>query len=110
MAVLEAVRGWEELADLPHINDVRKDGESAESKDDAQTSEPQGKDDSDDEQEKQDADVWTAEKLEKDLDGLVRTDYISLLLEYEEHVRSPFDGESSICKPRVSFTRMALIV
>jgi protein kinase C substrate 80K-H len=28
MAVLEAVRGWEELAGLPHINDVGKDEEA----------------------------------------------------------------------------------
>ncbi|EEB94570.1 hypothetical protein MPER_06595 [Moniliophthora perniciosa FA553] len=29
MAVLEAVRGWEGLADLPHINDVGKDSATA---------------------------------------------------------------------------------
>jgi protein kinase C substrate 80K-H len=96
MAVLEAVRGWEELAGLPHINDVRKDGDSADSKDDTQKSESEAK--NGDGEEKQDDGVWSAEKLENELDGLVGTDYVSLLLEYEEHIRSPGDSEASICE------------
>jgi protein kinase C substrate 80K-H len=95
MAVLEAVRGWEELANLPHINDVRKDGESSDSKQDTETDSKVDKEEED--QEDQDHGIWSAEKLEKDLDELVRADYVSLLLEHEEHIRSP-EGEFSICE------------
>jgi len=99
MAVLEAVRGWEELAGLTHINDVRKDGDSTDIKDDTEKSE--SKDEGGSGEEKQDDGMWSVEKLEKDLDGLVGTDYVSLLLEHEEHIRSPQD-ENSIRKLHVS--------
>jgi protein kinase C substrate 80K-H len=101
MAVLEAVRGWEELARLPHINDVRKDGESADSKQDAETnSEVEDEKGGED----QDGGMWSAEKLEKDLDELVKTDYVSLLLEHEEHTRAP-EGELSIREHRIYLAR-----
>lgn len=83
MAVLEAVRGWEFLAGLPHINQVDK--EDSESHEDTET-------------EAKDAGVlleegeWTAEQLENELDSLAETDYVSLLLEHEEHIRSPIEG------------------
>jgi protein kinase C substrate 80K-H len=106
MAVLEAVRGWEELAGLPHINDVRKDGES---RDDTKKSESEAKDEDGDGdgdgKEKQDDSMWSAEKLEKELDGLVGTDHVSLLLEYEEHIRSPRDSDVSLCELRVSLAK-----
>jgi protein kinase C substrate 80K-H len=41
--------------------------------------------------------MWSAKKLENDLDGLVGADYVSLLLEHEEHIRTPHD-ENSICE------------
>jgi protein kinase C substrate 80K-H len=104
MAVLEAVRGWEELAGLPHINDVRKDGDSAESKEDVQKSESETDGGGEGDGKEQDDNMWSAEKLEKELDGLVGTDYVSLLLEYEEHIHSPHHDETSICELHISLT------
>ena len=95
MAVLEAVRGWEELAGLPHINDVRKD---ADNKDDNQESDSEAKDENGAGKAEQNDDMWSAEKLEQELDGLVATDHLSLLLEYEEYVRAPRGSEVSICE------------
>ncbi|KAF8239565.1 hypothetical protein L208DRAFT_1386039 [Tricholoma matsutake] len=109
MAVLEAVRGWEELAGLPHINDVRKDGDFVDIKDDAQKSESEPKDEDGDGKEKQDDGMWSAEKLEKELGGLVGTDYLSLLLEYEEHIRSPRDDEGSILFDLMSYLPDSII-
>ncbi|KAL0575900.1 hypothetical protein V5O48_006073 [Marasmius crinis-equi] len=83
MAVLEAVRGWEQIAGLPHINDVGKD-QADEKKEEAVVEKK--------EEEVLDEDAWTAEELEKDLDGLLNSDYISLLLEHDEHVRNPVEG------------------
>ncbi|KAL0058582.1 hypothetical protein AAF712_010460 [Marasmius tenuissimus] len=81
MAVLEAVRGWEQIAGLQHINDVGKDQadekkEEIEKKDEVVL----------------DEDAWTAEELEKDLDSLLNSDYVSLLLEHDDHVRTPIEG------------------
>ncbi|KAK7051251.1 hypothetical protein VNI00_004751 [Paramarasmius palmivorus] len=78
MAVLEAVRGWEELAGLPHINDVGKDSATEEKKEEAVVK----KDD-------EEGDEWTEDDI-KDL--LENTDYVQLLLEHDEHVRSPIPG------------------
>lgn len=85
MAVLEAVRGWEELAKLPHINDVGKDDSTV-----VQEEEVSADD------EEADPDAWTADKLQLELDALLQTDYVTLLLEHEEHIQSP--GEGSIRK------------
>ncbi|KAF8991406.1 hypothetical protein BDZ89DRAFT_973841 [Hymenopellis radicata] len=83
MAVLDAVRGWEYLAGLPHINDVGKDA-SAETEDDEETdSEPE---------EVIPEGEWTPVQLEKDLPKLLKTDYVSLLLEHDEHVSTPAEG------------------
>ena len=82
MAVLEAVRGWEYFAGLPHINDVKKD-ESA-------TPEELGSDDEipvDDE----DEDLLTAEQLEDSIPKLLGSDYESLLIEHEKHIGAPTD-------------------
>ncbi|EKM82097.1 hypothetical protein AGABI1DRAFT_35773 [Agaricus bisporus var. burnettii JB137-S8] len=78
MAVLEAVRGWEKHADLPHINDVGKEGEAAE----------------EEKKEKPpaattiDGEVWTEEMLQKELKALIKTDFDSLLVEDDEYHRS----------------------
>ncbi|TFK56222.1 hypothetical protein OE88DRAFT_1716755 [Heliocybe sulcata] len=80
MAVLEAVRGWESLAGLPHINDVGKEEEESDEGAVVKAEE---------EEEEMDDDEWTAEELEKDLDNLLKTDYVSLLLEHDKHVNSP---------------------
>lgn len=88
MAVLEAVRGWEYFAGLPHINDVKKD--------DAPTEEELGSDDEPLDYELDD-DTWTAEQLEKDLPGLLSTDYESLLIEHDKHIGAPADDTLRKC-------------
>lgn len=93
MAVLEAVRGWEELSGLPHIGEAEK-----ETSEDA-TSEA-GDADEKAEDTITDEGKWTAERLETDLDALVNTNYVSLLLEHEEHIRTPIEG--SQCKSHTS--------
>jgi protein kinase C substrate 80K-H len=77
MAVLEAVRGWETLADLPHINDVRKDDDG-----EAGTAAEKPKTEEDDEEEG----FWNAAKIEKELDKLLKTDHVTLLLEHDQLV------------------------
>lgn len=84
MAVLEAVRGWEEHAGIPHINEVRKeDG----------TTEEEKKDASEKKDETPEEGVWNAHRLQYELDTLLNTDYTSLLLEHDEHIRSSGDEE-----------------
>ncbi|KXN92860.1 Glucosidase 2 subunit beta [Leucoagaricus sp. SymC.cos] len=84
MAVLEAVRGWEEHAGLPHINEVNKE-DSAVSEETQET------------EEKMEAPLeegmWDADKLKSQLDGLLNTDYTSLLLEHDEYTRGAGDDE-----------------
>ncbi|KAG5645275.1 hypothetical protein DXG03_006577 [Asterophora parasitica] len=101
MAVLEAVRGWEELAGLPHINDVAK-GSEAESTDAATDKEEEKKD------EEKDENAWTAERLERDIDPLLNTDYVSLLLEHDEHIMAPHE-EGSILFDLTSYLPDSLI-
>lgn len=83
MAVLEAVRGWEQLAGLPHIGveedailEAEKKGEEI-----AKAAEEEASKHAEDE--------WSADKLNRDLDGLLRTDYVSLLIEHDEHIDAP---------------------
>jgi len=78
MAVLEAVRGWEFQAGLPHINDVKKDDEGSDEGD-----ESQGQDEP---EEVLEEGMWTTGQLEYQLDGLLNSDYESLLLEHEKHI------------------------
>jgi hypothetical protein len=84
MAVLEAVRGWEYHAGLPHINDVKDAGD-----DDVENIVESEKKESGEE-------LMTAEELEKEIGPLLETDYVSLLLEHDKHVNSP--PSESICK------------
>lgn len=87
MAVLEAVRGWEELAGLPHINDVGRDEEAkAEVKLEEESS-----------PEEVDAETWSISQL----DALLNVDHVSLLLEHEEHIQAP--QEDSVCEYLSSF-------
>lgn len=89
MAVLEAVRGWEEHAGLPHINEVRKeDGTTEKTKEDVKEKE----------EEPLEEGMWDADKLKYQLDGLLRTDYTSLLLEHDEFTRSGGEDEESASK------------
>lgn len=82
MAVLEAVRGWEYFAGLPHINDVKKDEPA--------TEEELGSDDVKEEGELEE-DILSAEELEKELPDVLNSDYESLLIEHDEHVGTPSD-------------------
>ena len=76
MAVLEAVRGWEELAGLPHINDVGK-GEEAKAEAKSEESSPV---------EEVESGMWSTSQL---VDTLLKADHISLLLQHEEHLQIP---------------------
>lgn len=86
MAVLDAVRGWEYHAGLPHINDVGK--EQAEEGSDEEGSDDVGET-GNEELEDVEAGAWTAEELERDLDDLLSSNYESLLLEHEKHIGAP---------------------
>ncbi|KAJ7265858.1 glucosidase II beta subunit-like-domain-containing protein [Mycena haematopus] len=77
MAVLEAVRGWEYLAGLPHIG-VEEDAQES-------TEEEEKKE----EEEEVNEDEWTAEDLETGLDELLNSDYVSLLMAHDDHVMTP---------------------
>lgn len=84
MAVLEAVRGWEQLAHLPHIEEAeREEGSDGDEK--AKTLVEEG------EEELEDG-AWTSLQLENELDGLLGVDHISLLMEHDAQV----DGASSV--------------
>ncbi|KDR74482.1 hypothetical protein GALMADRAFT_250454 [Galerina marginata CBS 339.88] len=87
MAVLEAVRGWEELAKLPHINDVGK--ETDESTEAAEVVKPE---ETAETEEPLEEGMWTAEELDWQVDILFNTDYVSLLLEHEEFIQAPQEG------------------
>lgn len=97
MAVLEAVRGWEQLAGLPasNVRDQEKENEKEPETDpaivvhDSTTETPA-------EVEELEEGAWTAEQLENDLDGLLDSDYVSLLLEHDEHVNTAPPG--SLCE------------
>ncbi|KAG7445989.1 uncharacterized protein BT62DRAFT_949940 [Guyanagaster necrorhizus] len=89
MAVLDAVRGWEYLAGLPHINDVGKDS----SETDEPNNEAEG-DESPPEEILEDGE-WSVEELDNDLDKLLKTKHVELLLEHDEYVRSPPPGSLS---------------
>ncbi|KAI8984963.1 endoplasmic reticulum protein [Trametes punicea] len=82
MAVLEAVRGWEHLAGLPHINDIAKD---------ADNSAEEGSDDEESqaEEEQENDGLWSELQLEHQLDDLLNTDYDALLIEHDKHVGAP---------------------
>jgi protein kinase C substrate 80K-H len=86
MAVLEAVRGWETIAGLPHINDVGKDKPT---EGEAVTTETV-------QLEEGVPGEWTKARLDTELDDLINTDHVSLLLAHDEHVNEPL--ETSICE------------
>ncbi|OCH95878.1 endoplasmic reticulum protein [Obba rivulosa] len=100
MAVLEAVRGWEAQAGLPHINDVGKDGASEE-EEKAKAEEES--------QEELEPGMWSAGQLEYDLDNLLGTDYETLLLEHERHIGAPASGSDSILFDATAYIPDALL-
>jgi protein kinase C substrate 80K-H len=70
MAVLEAVRGWEQIAGLPHINDVKKDeAEGGE--------EPLPFDDQS---------GISDEETQHKVEGILKTNRVSLLMEHDKYV------------------------
>jgi hypothetical protein len=81
MAVLEAVRGWEQIT---HINDIGKTNEHVT---DEEASISEG-------EEKREEGEWSREDLEAKLDSLLNTDYESLLLAHEEHIHAPMETSS----------------
>lgn len=97
MAVLEAVRGWETIAGLPHINDVAKGEESNE--------EEEGSDSSAEEEDVLEEGMWSASRLEFELDSLLGTNYDSLLLAHDQHVDAPAPVES-FRKPQHCHTKV----
>jgi protein kinase C substrate 80K-H len=88
MAVLEAVRGWEAIAGLPHINDVGKD---IPAEGETMTTEPAQV-----EEEALGTGEWTKTQLDTELDNLINSDHVSLLFAHDEHVNEPL--ETSIRK------------
>lgn len=103
MAVLEAVRGWEHFAGLPHINDIRKDEAETENEDAGETS--QG----DLEIDLTEDGMWSASQLDHQLDDLLAADHDTLLLEHEKHVESP--GTQSACEcPKATTAAYVLTV
>lgn len=106
MAVLEAVRGWEEHAGLPHINEVNKeDGAAEEEKNTAEEKKDEPLEEG----------MWDADRLKYQLDGLLNGDYTSLLLEHDEYTRSGGEEDESseyllgLCKSFVILTRLPVV-
>ena len=85
MAVLEAVRGWEYLAGLPHIGEAERE-EGADEEDGAT------EENIDEIKEVLKDGEWSAEQLEQQLDELLRVDHVSLLMEHDSYV----DEQSSV--------------
>ena len=79
MAVLEAVRGWEQIAGLLHINDVKKDEDEG-----GEGSLP--------------FDVQheiSSEETERRVDSILKTNYVSLLMEHDQYVDQPQTSSTS---------------
>ena len=69
MAVLEAVRGWEQIAGLPHINDVKKD-----------------EDEGGEEPLPFDASEPSSEETERKVESVLKTNHVSLLMEHDKYM------------------------
>jgi protein kinase C substrate 80K-H len=101
MAVLEAVRGWEFHAGLPHIG-VEEDNAVAkeEGSDEEEGREDGGKKE---EEEALEEGMWSKEDVEGyKLDDLLGTDYVGLLLEHDEFTSSR--SRESLCKCATIFS------
>lgn len=98
MAVLEAVRGWEYLAKLPHIG-VEEDAQVA--ADLSVSDEEAGIEEGEEEKKEEEVneDDWTEEDLKTGLDDLLNTDYVSLLMAHDEHVLTPPSGSREYTCP-----------
>jgi protein kinase C substrate 80K-H len=78
MAVLEAVRGWEAVEGIT----------STESKEQGQGQETQ------EPEEELERGTWTEEQLERQLDGLIEQDHLSLILSHESYLETANGGAS----------------
>lgn len=78
MAVLEAVRGWEEYAGLSQNAAQNEEGE-----DESENSD-EGKDE--EEEGTLEEGMWSAGRLDYDLDRVLNTDHVNLILEHDRHV------------------------
>jgi protein kinase C substrate 80K-H len=87
MAVLEAVRGWEYLAGLPHIGEAEREEGSGEEDDEAMANTDEVK------EELEDGELST-EQLGQQLDELLRVDHVSLLMEHDSYV-----NDNASCEP-----------
>lgn len=70
MAVLEAVRGWEQISGLPHINDVKKNEDEG-----GGETLPFGV-----------QHEISGEEIEREVESILKTDYLSLLMEHDHYV------------------------
>lgn len=78
MAVLEAVRGWEYLAGLPHLGEAERE-EGSDEEEGGATSQT-------DEVRELEEGEWSVQQLEQQLDGLLKADHVSLLMEHDSYV------------------------
>jgi protein kinase C substrate 80K-H len=90
MAVLEAVRGWEQIAGLLHINDVRKEQDEG-----GEESLPL-----DVQQEISD------EETERQVESILKTNYVSLLMEHDQYVDQSQTSSISEPLPSLRFIRL----
>jgi len=91
MAVLEAVRGWEYLAGLPHIREAEHE-EGSDDEDEATANTDEVKEELEDGE-------WSTEQLEQQLDELLHVDHVSLLMEHDSYVYD--NASASPCEPPV---------
>lgn len=78
MAVLEAVRGWEQTAGLPHINDIDKENAPVDTTKDVPGTEVV-------------EEGWTIDELNNEIETLLAADHITLLMEHDEHINAPVE-------------------
>ena len=90
MAVLEAVRGWQQLSGTG-----KSGNEEENTADGGESTTPKEED--------VEVGLWSADEIQRDLDGLLETDYISLLLAHEEHIRLPPSDTPRTCIYRHTF-------
>ena len=81
MAVLEAVRGWEYLAGLPHITEADRE-EGSDEEDGAKSQVDEAK-------EELEEGEWSSQQLEQQLDGVLNVDHMSLLIEHDSYADEP---------------------
>ena len=93
MAVLEAVRGWEFYAGLPHIGDT--DNSSSGEDEGTDTTVVDGPPDMPPDEPLEEG-MWSKEKLEHQLGSLLYADHTNLLMEHDNHVGTT--TEKSLCK------------